>query len=108
MLARGAPPPPLRRVTVESARVVKPELKGKPGSEIWGVKLAEVKDRTAAEGLAQHKLLLALCDRERLRRGDEFWIQDLIGLRVSLVVGQGWGRCLRCCCGQCVLTKPSD
>ena len=81
-------PPPLpagalRRVVVEAARVVKPEAKGKPGSEAWGLKLAEVGDRGAAEALAGHTLLLAVCDRERLRRGgDEFFIQDLIGLKV--------------------------
>lgn len=82
MPLRGAAAPPLRRVVVESSRVVKPEAKGKPGSEIWGLKLREVPDRNAAEALAQHTLLLAICDRERLRRGDEYYIQDLVGLKV--------------------------
>jgi ribosomal 30S subunit maturation factor RimM len=80
---RGAPPPVLRRVIVEAARMVKPELKGRPGSEIWGLKLAEVGDRTAAEALAGQTLLLAVCDRERLRSADEFYIQDLVGLKVG-------------------------
>jgi ribosomal 30S subunit maturation factor RimM len=91
MLSRGAPQPPLQRVVVESSRVVKPEMKGRPGSEIWGIKLREVPSRDAAEALAQQKLLLALCDREKLRKGDEYFIQDLVGLKVRGNLGGGAG-----------------
>ncbi|KAI8464317.1 MAG: hypothetical protein J3K34DRAFT_461970 [Monoraphidium minutum] len=88
-LARAAPPPPLSRVVVESSRVVKPEARGKPGSEVWALKLREVPDRSGAERLAGLKLLLAVGDRERLRGSDEFYVQDLVGLKVYDHAGGG-------------------
>ena len=37
-----------------------------------------------AETLSKHTLLLALCDREQLRSKDEFFVQDLIGMKAYL------------------------
>ncbi len=54
-----------------------------PGKELFVVSFEAVNDRTAAEGLLQHELLVSSEDRPELEEG-EFHLLDLQGLEVRL------------------------
>ena len=56
------------------------------GKEVWILKLKEVADRTQAETLRMHTIVLPATSRDRLRDPDEFYAQDLIGSYVFLYV----------------------
>ena len=69
----GAPQP----VTLRSGRQL-------PGRELFVVRLAGVDNRTAAEALVGHELLVPAADRPPLEPG-EFHLLDLVGLEVRLL-----------------------
>ncbi len=54
-----------------------------PGKSIFVIKFRGVSDRTSAEKLIGHKLLVPTSDRPKLKNG-EFHLLDLIGLKVKL------------------------
>jgi 16S rRNA processing protein RimM len=54
-----------------------------PGKELFVVRLAGIDDRTAAEALVGHELLVRASDRPPLAPG-EFHLLDLVGLEVRL------------------------
>ena len=58
-----------------------------PGKELFVVRLAGIDDRTAAEALVGHELLVSASDRPPLAPG-EFHLLDLVGLEVRLL-GEG-------------------
>lgn len=58
-----------------------------PGKELFVVRLAGIDDRTAAEALVGHELLVRASDRPPLAPG-EFHLLDLVGLEVRLL-GEG-------------------
>lgn len=75
----------LRRPNQPPARPV--ELRGGrplPGKDLFVIRLTGVDDRTAAEALVGHELLVDAADRPRLAPG-EFHLLDLVGLQVRLL-----------------------
>jgi 16S rRNA processing protein RimM len=59
-----------------------------PGKELFVIRLAGVEDRTAAEGLVGHDVLVDANDRPQLGPG-EFHLIDLVGLEVRLLETAG-------------------
>lgn len=75
--ARGGPPQP---VTLRSGRQL-------PGKELFVVRFAGIDNRSAAELLVGHELLVDAADRPPLAPG-EFHLLDLVGLEVRLMEAQ--------------------
>jgi 16S rRNA processing protein RimM len=61
-----------------------------PGKELYVVRLEGIHDRTAAEALVGHELLVPASERPRLAKG-EFHLMDLVGLEVRLLEASGNG-----------------
>jgi len=59
-----------------------------PGRELFVVRLAGIDDRSAAEAVVGHELLVPASDRPRLAPG-EFHLLDLVGLEVRLLDAPG-------------------
>ncbi|MBD1194238.1 ribosome maturation factor RimM [Vulcanococcus sp. Clear-D1] len=55
-----------------------------PGKELFVIRLEGVNDRSSAEALVGHELLVPAEDRPKLARG-EFHLLDLVGLEVRLL-----------------------
>ena len=55
-----------------------------PGKELFVIRLEGVNDRSSAEALVGHELLVPAADRPKLARG-EFHLLDLVGLEVRLL-----------------------
>ncbi len=68
---------PARAVTLLSGRQL-------PGKELYVLRLEGVNDRTSAEALVGHALLVPASDRPPLAEG-EFHLLDLVGLEVRLL-----------------------
>ena len=76
---------PARAVTLLSGRQL-------PGKELYVLRLEGVNDRSSAEALVGHALLVPASDRPPLAEG-EFHLLDLVGLEVRLLAdGRGIGR----------------
>ena len=76
---------PARAVTLLSGRQL-------PGRELYVLRLEGVNDRSSAEALVGHALLVPASDRPPLAEG-EFHLLDLVGLEVRLLAdGRGIGR----------------
>jgi 16S rRNA processing protein RimM len=76
---------PARPVTLLSGRQL-------PGKELYVLRLEGVNDRSSAEALVGHALLVPASDRPPLAEG-EFHLLDLVGLEVRLLAdGRGIGR----------------
>jgi 16S rRNA processing protein RimM len=59
-----------------------------PGKELYVVRLEGIHDRTAAEALVGHELLVPASERPKLAKG-EFHLMDLVGLEVRLLEASG-------------------
>ena len=76
---------PAKAVTLLSGRQL-------PGRELYVLRLEGVNDRSSAEALVGHALLVPASDRPPLAEG-EFHLLDLVGLEVRLLAdGRGIGR----------------
>ena len=76
---------PAKAVTLLSGRQL-------PGKELYVLRLEGVNDRSSAEALVGHALLVPASDRPPLAEG-EFHLLDLVGLEVRLLAdGRGIGR----------------
>jgi len=76
---------PARPVTLLSGRQL-------PGKELYVLRLEGINDRTSAEALVGHALLVPASDRPPLAEG-EFHLLDLVGLEVRLLAdGRSIGR----------------
>jgi 16S rRNA processing protein RimM len=63
----------------------------KPGEKGWLVSFEEIGDRSLAQALVGHGLLIDSRDRRSLR-SNEFWPDQLVGLEVRELSGRGIGR----------------
>ena len=54
------------------------------GREVWLLKLAGVDSPEAADMLKGLRLLMRLRDRPALDSEDDFYVQDLVGMQVSI------------------------